>query len=92
MEDFMNVQQSLGLLGMVVKDKVTSLTGVVTSIAFDLYGCIQAIVVPEVKEDNTTSDGKWFDVCRLKVISKTPVMAVPDFKFTKKGPAEKPER
>ncbi len=87
----MNAQKSLDLLGVVVEDKVTGLTGVVSSIAFDLYGCIQAIVVPKAKEDNTTSNGKWFDVCRLKVINKTPVMNVPDFKFTKKGPAEKPE-
>lgn len=37
------------LLGMEVKDKVTGFKGVVSTITFDLYGCIQAGVTPKIK-------------------------------------------
>ena len=37
----------LKLLGLKVKDKVTGFTGIITSVSFDLYGCIQVIITPE---------------------------------------------
>ena len=82
-----------GLLGCNVTDKVTGFEGVVTSIAYDLYGCIQAVVVPEAK-DGKVSDGSWFDVNRLRLCS-TGVMECPDFDASYpagKGPAHKPAR
>uniref|UniRef100_A0A6H1ZC81 Uncharacterized protein n=1 Tax=viral metagenome TaxID=1070528 RepID=A0A6H1ZC81_9ZZZZ len=93
----MKVQEHLKLLGVRVEDKVTGHRGVVESIAFDLYGCIQAVVIPPVDKDGKKQIGDWFDIGRLKVIGKKPVMECPNFNAInspiangKKGPAEKP--
>ncbi len=90
-----NLKKHLDLLGMKVKDKVTGYKGVVVSIGFDLYGCIQAIVAPLAGDDGKQESGGWFDVNRLKVTGKKPVMEVPNFEFGPvaeglKGPAIKP--
>lgn len=91
----MNIEKHLELLGMEVEDKVTGLRGIVSSVSFDLYGCIQAIITQKVKEDGTVPDTRWFDVPRLKVINKKPVIDLPNFNIEyvakgKKGSAEKP--
>lgn len=92
-----NVSQHLGLLGMRVKDRVTGFEGVVSSVSFDLYGCIQAVVTPAAGEKGKLEDSRWFDVQRLEIVAKEPVMAKPEFDYSpadiaagKKGPAEKP--
>lgn len=82
---------NLKLLGLKVKDKVTGFSGVVTSISFDLYGCVQAIVHPGIGKDGKALECHWFDVGRLEILSKKPVMQTPTFqKKDEKGPAEKP--
>lgn len=91
----MNIQEHLKLLGMRVEDKVTGATGVVTSVGFDLYGCVQAVVNPGLDKDGKQKDSHWFDIARLNVIDVSPVMDRPNFEFGyvaegKKGPAEKP--
>jgi hypothetical protein len=68
---------------------------VVSSIGFDLYGCVQAIVNPGMGKDQKLAESQWFDVGRLKVLSDKPVMALPNFDFGpaaegRKGAAEKP--
>lgn len=73
------VMSSIKLLGLKVSDQVTGFSGVVTSIGFDLYGCIQAIVSPEMKDPGKLEDSRWFDVKRLKVLHNVPVMALPHF-------------
>jgi hypothetical protein len=73
------MELSLNLLGYKVRDSVTGFTGVVTSISFDLYGCIQGIVYPEIDKDGKIGDQMWFDVKRLIAISDKPVMVVPNF-------------
>lgn len=83
------------LLGMKVADRVTGFKGVVTSLSFDLYGCIQAVVVPPVDKEGKTEEGRWFDITRLKVKGRGPVMLQPDFESGyvaegRKGAAEKP--
>ena len=83
------------LLGHKVEDKVTGFKGVVSSLSFDLYGCVQAVVTPAASEDGSLSNGCWFDVTRLDVTSKEPVMDLPDFNQGyiaqgKKGCADKP--
>ena len=88
------IEEHMKLLGLKVRDKVTQYEGVVTSMTFDLYGCIQAIVNPFVK-DNKLEDSRYFDVARLDILDDEPVMEVPDFKSGyvaegKKGPADKP--
>lgn len=87
------VKTHLNLLGLLVKDRVTGYKGVVISVSFDLYGCIQAIVVP--RDENEVKTGNWFDVTRLEVLDFTPVMSLPNFDMGyvaegKKGAAPKP--
>lgn len=69
----------LRLLGFQVRDVVTKFTGVATTIASDLYGCVQAFVSPGVDKAGGLGDGHWFDTKRLELISKKPVMSVPTF-------------
>lgn len=83
------LKEHVRLLGLKAEDKVTGNKGIVTSVSFDLYGCIQAIV--------TNKDGcKWYDINRLKVKKNKRVMNLPDFVTNnavargEKGPAEKP--
>jgi hypothetical protein len=83
------------LLGFKVKDRVTGFSGVVTSIGFDLYGCIQAIVHPGLDKDQKVLDSHYFDINRLEITSCEPVMPIPDFAYGpqaegKQGAAEKP--
>lgn len=75
MEDY---RSHLKLLGLVVEDRVTLFEGVVTSVSFDLYGCVQALVVPRFNGKDTP-DSRWFDTNRLKEMSSMPVMCVPDY-------------
>ena len=87
------------LLGMKVTDRVTGLSGVVTSISFDLFGCVCATVDPGLDKDGKPRDRGWYDVARLQVDSKKPVMEQPNFETNtsqaaiaagKHGPADKP--
>jgi hypothetical protein len=73
------IQKSMRLLGLRVRDKVTKHAGIVTSVSFDLYGCIQVIVTPEIDKDGKPGDGRWFDEKRLEILHPDPVMEVPDF-------------
>ena len=94
-------QAHIDLLGKTAKDKVTGFTGTVSSVSFDLYGCIQAALTPTVDKDGKTQDGHWFDIHRLALLSNDRVMNVPAFAMQPPtfgarpeththGPAEKP--
>ena len=92
------IKKHMALLGYEVKDKVSDFTGVVISISFDLYGCIQADVRPKdlKKEEGTPKPGYWIDVSRLEVI-RGPLMEQPNFEWGevaegKKGPASLPSK
>lgn len=93
-----SIEKHLDLLGHKVEDRVTGLKGVVTTVTFDLYGCIQALVHSGIdKATGKPREQHWFDVARLRVTSTTRVMPRPDFLHTPatiaaggKGPAEKP--
>jgi hypothetical protein len=92
----MNTQKHIDMLGLKCKDKVTGLQGVVTSISFDLFGCVQAVINPGITEDNKLAETFWLDICRLAIIDNKRVMEVPDFNQGiiaegKKGPADKPK-
>lgn len=87
----------IDLLGHQCTDKVTRVNGVITSICFDLYGCIQALVqpLPAENKDGTLKTSLWFDVGRLE-IEPSKVMKTPDFvsgypATGLKGPAQKPD-
>ena len=80
---------------MKCKDSVTGLEGVITSMSFDLFGCVQAIVHPGLDDKGVIKDTLWFDVTRLEILSTEPVMKQPDFTQGyvaegKKGAADKP--
>lgn len=86
----------IDLLGLKAEDKVTKFKGVITCLSYDLYGCIQVVVTPEADpKTGKTENGLWFDITRIKLKSKKPVMAIPNFEKGyvskgKKGCAEKP--
>jgi len=89
------MKKHLKVLGMLGRDKVTGVVGVVTSISFDLFGCIQVVLQPQVGENGKCEDGRWFDIGRVGITNAEPVMPTPDFDQGsvaegKKGPAEKP--
>lgn len=72
-------QQHLSLLGLSVRDRVTGMEGIVTSISFDLYGCIQALINTGLDEKGEFKPQNWFDIRRMEVLSEDPVMEQPDF-------------
>jgi hypothetical protein len=59
--------QYLEFLGKSVKDKVRGTAGVVTSISFDLSGCVQAAIALPIDKDGKLPDVNWYDVQRLEV-------------------------
>lgn len=90
-----NIKKHLSLLGKRVEDKVTKKKGVVASVSFDLYGCVQAIVNPGMDKSGKLEESIWFDVSRLNVLSEKPVMDIPNYDFGsqaegRQGAAEKP--
>lgn len=84
----------LNYLGRKAKDRVTGFAGVVSSVSFDLYGCIQAAVTPPVDEKGALPDGRWFDIQRLELADADRVMPLPTWVAEPAkhvhGPAEKP--
>lgn len=78
--------KDLNLLGLKVKDVITGMKGVVTSVSYDVAGCIQGLVRPEGTGDNgKLKESYWFDTKRLKVLSKVPVVEQPNFEFVPGG-------
>lgn len=73
------ITRQMKLLGTKVRDRVTGFSGVVASLSFDLYGCVQAVVTPPVDDKGEMKDGRWFDTSRLDVIDATPVMDLPSW-------------
>ena len=93
----MKVKEHINLLGLKAEDKVTGFAGVITSISFDLYGCIQALVRPPINKEGQMQGSVWFDVNRLGIKNKKLVMEPPNFDFGpvaegKQGPAAKPTK
>lgn len=92
----MKIKKHMKLLGLKVKDRVTGFSGIVTTVSFDLYGCIQVAVTPAAfgESKGELKTGMWFDVTRLIILDENPVMELPDFKkgyvgTGKKGCADK---
>ena len=73
------VMKHFDYLGLEAEDKVTGFKGIVTTLSFDLYGCIQVIVSPKAAEDGRIPHGEWFDIARLRILSDEPVMESPDY-------------
>ncbi len=90
-----NTDNYLELLGMTGRDKVTGFSGVVVTVSFDLFGCVQVVLSPPVDKDGKRVEGCWFDVNRIELdASKERAMKVPMFGAVPRehdhGPAEKP--
>ena len=75
----MKTTNHINLLGFKAKDAVTGFKGVITSLSFDLYGCIQVVITPPVDDKGEVIGGQWFDISRIITSGKNPVMAVPNF-------------
>jgi hypothetical protein len=60
------VHLHLQMLGFNAKDRVTGFSGVVSSICFDLYGCVQAALRPPstTRAKRRTAAGSTSPVCR----------------------------
>lgn len=74
-----DIKEHFKYLGLEVKDKVTGFKGVVTTLSFDLFGCIQVVVSPKQTEAGEIPESRWFDISRLSVLNNTPVMECPDY-------------
>jgi hypothetical protein len=90
----MEIKKHVELLGFEAVDMVTGFKGVITSVSFDLYGCIQAILTQKLSSKQKT-DVQWYDITRLKIASKKPVMPLPNYNHVyisqgEKGPNLKP--
>lgn len=85
------IEAHLKLLGTTMKDRVTGVKGMVESVSFDCYGCVQAVLRPAAGKENKVPDAHWFDVKRLENAGKR-LMALPAFLPPGKeiGPASKP--
>ncbi len=75
------INTHMKLLGLKVQDRVTGLKGIVSSISFDLYGCVQATITTPADKNNVKGTNYWHDVARLKILSKIPVMELPNFHY-----------
>ena len=91
------MKEHFDLLGRRAQDVVTGLAGVVTSISFDLSGCVMGLISPVSGEKGDLPDSRWFDTKRLRLDESDPVMAQPTFETVPGGQAlpalpEKPGR
>ena len=84
------IQKTINYLGLRATDRVTGLKGVVTSVCFDLYGCVQVAIDPPANlEKGETAPGRWFDVNRVELdMESDRVMPVPDFDARADDPAD----
>ena len=89
------VLKHLELLGFRARDKITGAEGVVDTVSFDLYGCVQASINMGLKDDGERKPAYWFDVSRLERVNEDRVMEPPNYirgeiAEGKQGPADKP--
>lgn len=89
------IEKHLGMLGKKATDRVTGYSGVIASISFDLYGCVQVVITPAVDEKGELKIGNWFDIARIVITDDIPVMDPPNFQEGyvaegKSGAADKP--
>ncbi len=73
------IEEHLDLLGKRMKDVVTGVSGMVDSVSFDVYGCVQATLRAKMNRDGTIPEAHWFDVKRLKTAGDRIMDAPPHF-------------
>lgn len=89
------IAASIDLVGTQGKDRVTGFEGMVSSVSFDAYGCVQVALTPKVDpKTGVQRDGIWIDVKRFDQTSKKRLMenpfANPPAMGKEIGSAEKP--
>ena len=72
-------EKHIELLGYKAKDKVTGFSGIIDSVCFDAYGCIQVSLKPPMNKDGEVPQGYWFDVTRIDIDTKKRVIDMPNF-------------
>lgn len=74
-------KQSINYLGRKAKDKISGSVGIIISVCFDLYGCIQVVLTPGkiAKDGKEVSSIGWIDINRIEIMKGKPVMKHPDF-------------
>ena len=91
------IKEQLRMLGLKVEHKTIGRKGFVDTIGFDLYGSVYAGIDPGLDKNKKKINCMWVNILSLKMLSKEPVMKVPDFDFGlvadgDHGPAEKIDR
>jgi hypothetical protein len=82
------IKEAIDLLGFKARDKVNGCTGVITSIAFDLTGCVQAHMNRGFDEKGAKLDNFWHDVQCLEIYSEEGrIIPIPDFDGRKLTPS-----
>jgi len=85
----MNTKTHIEMLGFEVRDMVTGQTGIVTSVSFDLFGCMQCIITPK-SVDGKNGDAGWYDSNRLEIVSERRVMPLPMWDYSDNGIVKQP--
>jgi hypothetical protein len=77
-------------LGRRATDRVSGLTGVITSVSFDVAGCIQYAISPPANKDGKRESSYWVDIKHVD-LAKQWATGAPAFEIGKEiGAAEKP--
>lgn len=78
-----HLKQYFEWMGKPVKDRIRGTEGIVTSINFDLYGCVQVCITPKQNADGKAPEQVWCDVQRLSADDNAePVIPLPQYLFS----------
>ena len=78
------VDSALKTLGLKGRDRITNFEGVITTVGFDLYGCVQVVLNPGLDKDFKLRESLWFDFKRIDVSTER-AMDAPAFAATQAG-------
>lgn len=88
------VQTTLDMLGKTARERVTGIKGIITSVSFDLYGCVQVTLHSGLDKDSKPIEQFWWDMKRIEITDHNRVMPAPEFVRMETGKeigaAEKP--
>ncbi len=77
---FVNPEAMFNLLGKKARDRISGMTGVVSSIGFELCeGNMRAAISPPVDKDGKHVDGRWMSSTRIEALGEEQVMPAPMF-------------
>lgn len=80
------MKEHFKLLGFRVREVVSGHEGIVTSISFDLNGCVQGLVMaPRDKKTGKLGESFWFDTKRLEALDKKAIRPLPTFEVVPGG-------